>query len=97
MRFVALLFAASLTTVFAAPAVAAPDARLRDAYKFHEAGWIYAHLQGTPEQIGFQHGYLLAREIEDNVRVYQVEAPHHAQHQWRFFRDAAKSVLWPHV
>lgn len=97
MRLSALLFAASLTTAFAASAAAAPGARLQNAYKFHEAGWTYVHLQGTPEQIGFQHGYLLAREIEDNARVYQVEAPHHAQHQWRFFRDAAKSVLWPHV
>ncbi|MGC9223307.1 MAG: C45 family autoproteolytic acyltransferase/hydrolase [Terracidiphilus sp.] len=97
MRLSALLLAASLTAAFAASAAAASDARLQNVYKFHEAGWTYVHLQGTPEQIGFQHGYLLAREIEDNVRVYQTEAPHHAQHQWSFFRDAAKSVLWPHV
>ena len=73
------------------------DMRLHGAYKFNESGWTYVHLQGTPEQIGFQHGYLLAREIEDNVHVYQVEAPHHTKRDWSFFRDAAKSVLWPHV
>ena len=47
------------------------------AYKFNEGGWTYVHLQGAPEQVGFQHGYLLAQEIEDNVLVYQVEAPQH--------------------
>ena len=97
MRLPALLVAASLLATFAASAAAAPDARLDGAYKFNEGGWTYVHLQGTPEQIGFQHGYLLAREIEDNVLVYQVEAPQHAKHKWSFFRDAAKNVLWPHL
>ena len=67
MRLSALLFAASLVTAFAASAAAAPDVRLDGGYKFNEGGWTYVHLQGTPEQVGFQHGYLLAREIEDNV------------------------------
>jgi hypothetical protein len=70
---------------------------LRGAYKFNEGGWTYVHLEGTPAQIGFQHGYLLAREIEDNVNVYRVEIPHSVQRDWNFFRDAAQTVLWPHV
>jgi hypothetical protein len=67
------------------------------AYKFNEGGWTYVHLHGSPEQVGFQHGYLLAREIEDNVRVYQVEVPHSVQRDWSFFREAAEKVLWPNV
>ena len=55
------------------------------------------HFQGTPEQIGFQHGYLLAHEIEDNVHVYQVMGQHDDHRAWSSFRDAAKNVLWPHV
>jgi hypothetical protein len=97
MRFPALLVATSLLTAYAASASAAPDARLDGAYKFNEGGWTYVHLQGAPAQIGFQHGYLLARQIEDNVLVYKVEAPQHAKHKWSFFRDAAKTVLWPHL
>jgi hypothetical protein len=97
MRFSTLLVATSFAAAFAASAAAAPDARLQGAYKFNEGGWIYVHLHGTPEQVGFQHGYLLAREIEDNVLVYQVEAPQHTKHEWSFFRESAKSVLWPHL
>ncbi len=97
MRFPALLLATTLVTVFAASAAAAPDARLDGAYKFNEGGWTYVHLDGTPEQVGFQHGYLLAREIEDNVHVYRVEAPHDYEHQWSFFREAGKNILWPHL
>ncbi len=73
------------------------DPRLQGSYKFKQNGWTYAHLEGTPGQIGFQHGYLLSREIEDNVHVYEVEAPHRAKRDWSFYRDAAKSVLWPHL
>jgi hypothetical protein len=99
MRFPALVLAAFMlfTAASAAAADHENDPRLKGAYKFEEGGWTYAHLQGAPEQIGFQHGYLLAREIEDNVRVYQVEAPHHAKRQWSFFRDAAQNILWPHI
>ena len=46
----------------------APDPRLGDAYKFHEGGWTYVHLAGTPEEIGFQHGYLLARRLRTTCR-----------------------------
>jgi len=102
MRVTALLALAILlfAIVAATPAAARDhenDPRLRGAYKFREGGWTYVHLQGTPEQIGFQHGYLLAREIEDNLHVYVVEAPHHAKRKWSFFRDAAQNVLWPHL
>jgi len=106
MRIAALfVFAATCAIAPATLAVAATtpafdhehDPRLQGSYKFNQGGWTYVHLRGTPEQIGFQHGYLLAREIEDNVRVYQVEAPHEVKRDWKFFRDAAQKVLWPHV
>ena len=81
-----------------APSAAAlQDSRLSGAYKFNEGGWTYIHLQGTPEQVGFQHGYLLTDEIEDNVAVYKVTAPHEDKRPWSFFREAGKTVLWPHI
>jgi len=41
------------------------DARLQKAYRFQQEGWTYVHLEGSPSDIGFQHGYLLAPEIDD--------------------------------
>ena len=46
---------------------AADNARLKGAYRFDRNGWVYVHLEGSPERIGYQHGYLLAREIEDEI------------------------------
>ncbi len=34
-------------------------------------GWHHLKLRGTPHEIGFQHGYLLADEYADAVRVYK--------------------------
>jgi hypothetical protein len=95
MRLAASLLLAAVTVVsHAAPG---KDARLGKSYRFQQAGWTYVHLEGTPEQIGFQHGYLLAREIEDNVDVYSVEAPNLYKKDWSFFREAGRTVLWPHI
>src|SRR6476469_4203069 len=35
------------------------------AYRYPAAGWIYLHIEGQPYERGYQHGYLLAREIPE--------------------------------
>jgi hypothetical protein len=74
------------------------DARLKGAFRLPpENGWTYVHLEGSPSEIGFQHGYLLAREIGDFQKVAALELEHETKRDWNFFRDAAQHVLWPHV
>ncbi len=55
------------------------------------------HLQGTPHEIGFQNGYLLAPEIEDTLKVIMLEQTHESKKDWQFFRDAAQNMMWPHI
>ena len=82
----------------ASPAVPQPDARLKGAYrKPAENGWTLAHLQGTPAEIGFQHGYLLASEIADTLAVVQLESRQDNAREWPFFRDAANRMMWPKI
>jgi hypothetical protein len=73
------------------------DPRLQGAYRFTRHGWIYVHLQGSPDQIGFQHGYLLAPEIEDAFQAVKLEDTHDSHKDWSFFRDAAHNTLWPKI
>lgn len=74
------------------------DARLKGAYrKPVENGWTYVHLQGSPADIGYQHGYLLAPEIADTMAVVQLEAKHDMQRDWQFFREQAKNMMWPKI
>ena len=89
---------AAFQAVPAAPAAADHhDPRLAGAYTFERGGWTYVHLQGPPEQIGYQHGYLLAAQIADNLHVYKVETLHDTHRNWQFYRDASKNMLWPHI
>lgn len=73
------------------------DPRLKGAYKFEKDGWTYVHLEGAPEQIGFQHGYLLAPEIQDAFEAVKLRDTHDAERDWNFFRKTAHDVLWPHI
>ena len=73
------------------------DPRLRGAYRFEQNGWIYVHLQGTPEQLGYQHGYLLAPEIADAMEVYKLRATHDTGRDWAFFKQNAHDMLWPRI
>jgi hypothetical protein len=60
-------------------------------------GWTFVHMQGGPATIGFQHGYLLAPEIEDALKVITLEQTHESKKDWQFFRDAAQNMMWPHI
>jgi hypothetical protein len=71
--------------------------RLKKSYRFERDHWIYVHLEGTPRQIGFQHGWLLAPEIADALAAVKLEETHDTQRNWGFFRKTAQQVLWPHI
>src|SRR5882724_4290421 len=60
-------------------------------------GWTVVHLSGTPRQIGYQHGYVLAPDIADLHKVFLLEVTHDIGKDWNFLRDAAKNVMWPHI
>ena len=69
------------------------DDRLKGSYRFERNGWIYVHLEGAPEQIGYQHGKLLARETEDLLRVLKPFLQHETKRDWEFYRTASRDVL----
>ena len=66
-------------------------------YRFDRGGWIYVHLEGTPHDIGYQHGVLLAPEIADAFQTFRLEATHNSGRDWEFFRRAAHEMLWPKI
>jgi hypothetical protein len=74
------------------------DPRLKKASRAAErSGWIQVHLEGSPAEIGFQHGYLLAPEIQDNYKEISTEITHDEKKDWAFFRKTAQEVFWPHI
>jgi Phospholipase B len=90
-----LLFGAAMALVSREPQA---DSRLKNAFRRpSQNGWTYVHLEGAPAEMGYQHGFLLAPEIGDAEKVVSLELTHDTKRGWKFFRDAAKNDLWPHV
>jgi hypothetical protein len=73
------------------------DERLPGSYRFERNGWIYVHLEGPPERLGFQHGYLLADEIKDLLAVLKPWLERTTKKDWGFYRQAAEKILWPKI
>lgn len=74
------------------------DLHLKGSFRLPEKdGWIYVHLEGPPDKIGFQHGYWLSEEIVEAQRVIALELQHDTGKDWKFFRDVARKDLWPHI
>lgn len=98
LRFLAIIvFACASSVLSAQSASGSSDARLQKAYRFQQGGWTYIHLEGSPSNIGFQHGYLLAPEIADALEAIKLFDTHTSQRDWEFFRKTAREMLWPHI
>ncbi|MBE3126642.1 MAG: hypothetical protein IMZ57_13445, partial [Acidobacteria bacterium] len=97
------IFAISaLTIILLSPACskkpaasAAAPAELAKATRVDANGWINVHLEGTPREIGFQHGWLLAPEIDDLMRALSHFLEGSTKRDWAFFRAAAERMFWP--
>jgi hypothetical protein len=73
------------------------DPRLAGSFAEHRSGWVYAHLQGSPEQIGFQYGSLLAGEIDDAQQALHESLQRDTGKPWSYYRDTAKKLFWDKV
>ncbi|HMK31891.1 MAG TPA: C45 family peptidase [Terriglobales bacterium] len=91
------LLSAAGPAAAAAHSKTAPDPRLGKAYRFERDGWIYLHLEGSPQQLGFQHGFLLAPEIQEAFEAVKYEDTYRTKRDWKFFRHTAEDMLWPHI
>src|ERR1035438_8676493 len=96
---ISLLAVAAATPLHAADPQAGlgPQSNAAPGCRFERGGWTYVHLEGSPSQIGFEHGQLLSAEIEDMVRVIRLENTHATKRNWEFFREASRTMLWPHI
>jgi Phospholipase B len=74
-----------------APAKADPLAK---ASRENKNGWVYVHLEGSPSDIGYQHGYLLSNEIDTTLQMMSYFLEHTTKKDWIFYRQCAHNFLW---
>jgi len=89
-----LLMATQQVETYAAPSKG--NRLLAGAYRLEKNGWIFVHLEGNPFQIGYQHGYLLADNINTSwsaaIHVYWTEEEF--GDWWYAARDIARLYVW---
>jgi hypothetical protein len=74
------------------------DPRLNGSFRRPaDGGWIFVHLQGSPSDVGFQHGYLLSPEIEDAKRAIELSVTREVEHSWTDLRTLAETMFWPKI
>jgi len=91
----ALFVALSIAAVRARDLTPAEQSALAPAYRHEKAGWIFLHIEGEPRTRGFQHGYLLAREIEDSLRVTKILWAHDTAMEWPWLLERTMPFLEP--
>ncbi len=64
------------------------------AYRYPAAGWIYLHIEGKPYDRGYQHGYLMAKEIPEYLERCAIELAGRSDSKtWNQFRTAADALF----
>jgi len=62
------------------------------AYRYPAAGWIYLHIEGQPYERGYQHGYLMAREIPEYLDRCAADLGGSAAN-WNEYRTSANALF----
>jgi Phospholipase B len=70
---------------------------LGKASRVDRAGWIALHVEGTAPERGFQHGFLLAKEIGEALRVRREVWRHQTAMEWPWLVDRVKTVFTPKI
>jgi hypothetical protein len=97
-RFARIARMSLLLSCIAALSFAGSDARMGNAFREPvRSGWIFVHLEGTPAEIGYQHGYLLGPEIEDAKAAIELSTVHEVNHSWKEMRKLSETIFLPHV
>lgn len=63
-----------------------------EGYRFDENGWIYVHIEGEPYERGKQHGYLVADELAELMRVLKFVTYWDTGMEWDFWVQSAQDM-----
>src|SRR4030042_2581840 len=66
---------------------------LEKANRHEKSGWIYIHIEGTPEERGFQHGYLTANEIKESLNKLSTKWKYISAMEWPWLVQKDGDIL----
>ncbi len=80
-----------------APLSSEQSSWLAHAHMHAREGWIYLHCEGAPRERGFQHGYLLAKEIRESLRVTRGVWEYQSGMDWSWLIEKTAPILLPKI
>lgn len=94
-RFLVSLAALVLAavSVSAAELTAEQKAWLAKAHRHEKAGWTYLHIEGEPRERGFQHGYLMAKEIAWGIHITATQWEHDSSFDWAWLKEQTNGFI----
>jgi hypothetical protein len=81
----------------AAPLGEQQRAWLKAAHRHDKHGWVYLHIEGGPHERGFQHGYLLAKEIRESLHAAKVKWEYESGMDWPWLVKKSAEMFLPKV
>ncbi|MGO8679195.1 MAG: C45 family autoproteolytic acyltransferase/hydolase [Limisphaerales bacterium] len=102
LTFLAVLAGLSVAALGAEPAAkgeltADQQGCVAKAKRFERAGWVYLHVEGEARDRGFQHGYLLAKEIAEGLRMTRASWEHESAMPWTWLVNHAAAMFVPKI
>jgi hypothetical protein len=70
---------------------------LSKATRHEKNGWIYLHIEGKPEVRGFQHGYLLSKEIKEALRMMNEVWYYQTAMEWQWLVQRSAKMFTPGI
>lgn len=70
---------------------------ISNGQRYTENGWIRLNIKGTPYEIGYSHGYLLAEELKEVMRILKFITPNECGYSLKILRSVFFDLLSPLV
>ena len=70
---------------------------LSRARRTERDGWIHLRIVGAPRERGFQHGYLLAKEIDSSLRTTRKRWEYRSGMDWPWLVGKAEAMFLPKI
>ncbi|NQV19263.1 MAG: hypothetical protein HQ534_12070 [Armatimonadetes bacterium] len=91
--FLFVILASSFNVLLSIELTADEEAWLEKANRYEKDGWIFVHIEGKPFERGFQHGYLLANELKEVLRINKFLAEWYTGEDFNFFVEHANKMF----
>ena len=69
--------------------------KIKNGIRYEKDGWIYLSIKGNPSQIGYAHGYLIAKELKDVFKMLEFNLYEEYGYKREMFSDIIGGIWGP--